>query len=46
MGQGLTNVAFLMAGVYEAIVRARLFDEETIGRTLLNFFGSFFLGAA
>ena len=44
MAQGLTNVAFLMTGIYEAFVRARLFDEETIGRALLNFLGSFFLG--
>jgi hypothetical protein len=33
-----------MTGIYEAFVRARLFDEETIGRALLNFLGSFFLG--
>jgi hypothetical protein len=45
MAQGLTNVAFPMAGVYEAIVRARLFDEETIGKTMLNFIGSFFVGS-
>ena len=42
--QGLTLLAFVFGGIYEAITRARLFEEEGIGRSLAKWFGSFLIG--
>lgn len=44
MGQGLTNVAFVLGGLYEAITRSQLFEEESIGRSLLNWVASCTIG--
>ena len=43
-GQALTNAAFFCGGIYEAVIRARLFEEETIGKALGQWFGSFLVG--
>jgi hypothetical protein len=43
-GQGLTNLAFVIGGIYEAFTRARLFENETMGKAMGKWFLAFLIG--